>query len=139
VEVKVKAVYLVVAAVLAALAVGLLVGHYAFGPEHKSSPLEALLTESPQPQNREAMNESAAQAHVRAAVPGLEAYNADHHAGYAGATLQHLRASYDAGILDVDIVQAKPLTYCIQSTVGSSTYHKAGPAGDILPGPCSVR
>src|SRR2546429_7797289 len=32
-------------------------------------------------------NASAAQANVRAAVPGVEAYNADHASGYTGATL----------------------------------------------------
>ncbi|HET7555314.1 MAG TPA: prepilin-type N-terminal cleavage/methylation domain-containing protein, partial [Gaiellaceae bacterium] len=32
-------------------------------------------------------NKSAAQANVRAAVPGMEAYNADHATGYTGATL----------------------------------------------------
>ena len=32
-------------------------------------------------------NKSAAQANVRAAVPGMEAYNADHSTGYTGATL----------------------------------------------------
>src|SRR3954469_10987014 len=32
-------------------------------------------------------NKSAAQANVRAAVPGMEAYNADHATGYTGVTL----------------------------------------------------
>src|SRR6476619_6289316 len=40
-------------------------------------------------------NNSAAQADVRAAVPGLEAFNADH-GTYVGATSVALQASYDA-------------------------------------------
>ncbi len=42
-------------------------------------------------------NKSAAQANVRAAVPGMEAYNADNVSGYTGATLAKLK-TYDAGI-----------------------------------------
>jgi prepilin-type N-terminal cleavage/methylation domain-containing protein len=44
---------------------------------------------------------SAAQANVRAAVPGMEAFNADHATGYAGVTLTKLQASYDAGIKNI--------------------------------------
>src|SRR5437667_6320220 len=33
-------------------------------------------------------NKSAAQANVRTAVPGVEAYNADHATGYVGVTLR---------------------------------------------------
>jgi hypothetical protein len=81
-------------------------------------------------------NESDAQANVRAAVPGLEAYNADHGVGYDGVTLTKLQQSYDSGIKDVTIVRASASSYCVQSTVGSTTYHKEGPAGDIVSGPC---
>jgi prepilin-type N-terminal cleavage/methylation domain-containing protein len=42
-------------------------------------------------------NVSAAEANVRAAVPGMEAYAADHN-GYTGANSAILQASYDAGI-----------------------------------------
>src|SRR6478609_6703326 len=38
-------------------------------------------------------NKSAAQANVRAAVPGMGAYNADHATGYTGATLTKGRFS----------------------------------------------
>ena len=48
-------------------------------------------------------NKSAAQANVRAAVPGMEAYNADHATGYTGATLTKLQGSYDAGIKNIKI------------------------------------
>ncbi len=40
-------------------------------------------------------NVSAAKANVRAAVPGMEAFNADHATGYKGVTLTILQASYD--------------------------------------------
>ena len=48
-------------------------------------------------------NKSAAQANVRAAVPGLEAFNADHATGYTGVTLTKLQGSYDAGIKNIKI------------------------------------
>jgi type IV pilus assembly protein PilA len=75
-------------------------------------------------------NDSAAQANVRAAVPGMEAYAADH-GNYTGVTSAVLQASYDAGIKHVDVLSAGTTTYCIRSTVGNSTYYKAGPAADI--------
>src|SRR5207247_398044 len=67
-------------------------------------------------------NKSAAQANVRAAVPGMEAFNADHATGYVGVTLTKLQQSYDAGI---------------KNTIpGTATYHKSGPSGDIKSGGC---
>ena len=48
-------------------------------------------------------NKSAAQANVRAAVPGMEAFNADHATGYTGVTLTKLQGSYDAGIKNIKI------------------------------------
>jgi len=80
-------------------------------------------------------NNSAAQANVRAAVPGMEAYNADH-GTYTGATSAILQASYDAGIKHILVKSATATTYCIQSTVGASTYEKAGPSADIVSGAC---
>src|SRR5438045_9292027 len=54
-------------------------------------------------------NKSAAQANVGAAVPGMEAYNADNTTGigYEGATLAKLQ-SIDAGIKNVSLVPAAP-------------------------------
>ena len=75
-------------------------------------------------------NDSAAAANVRAAVPGMEAYSADHN-GYTNVTSTILQASYDAGIKHVVVQSAGSTTYCIQSTVGQSTYYKAGPSADI--------
>jgi type IV pilus assembly protein PilA len=82
-------------------------------------------------------NKSAAQGNVRAAVPGLEAFNADHATGYVGASLAKLQGSYDAGIKNVTIRAASQGGYCIENTVpGTVTYHKSGPSGDIKSGNC---
>jgi prepilin-type N-terminal cleavage/methylation domain-containing protein len=81
---------------------------------------------------------SAAQANVRAAVPGMEAFNADHSTGYTGVTLTKLQASYDAGIKNIKISVANSTAYCIVNTNPPSSvrYHKTGPSGDIKPGNC---
>src|ERR671939_563645 len=82
-------------------------------------------------------NASAAQANVRAAVPGMEAYNADHASGYTGVTLTKLQVSYDAGIKNVRVVRAIHTSYGIQNTVpGTVTYSKGGPNGNIVKAPC---
>ena len=82
-------------------------------------------------------NKSAAQANVRSAVPGVEAYAADHN-GYVGVTLAKLQASYDAGIKNITFSATAPTatTYCIQSTVGAYTFFKDGPGADIPSGSC---
>jgi type IV pilus assembly protein PilA len=80
-------------------------------------------------------NNAAAQANVRAAVPGMEAFNADH-GTYAGATSAVLQASYDAGIKNINVKTATATTYCIDSTVGTSVYKKAGPGAAITSGAC---
>ena len=82
-------------------------------------------------------NVSAAKANVRAAVPGMEAFNADHATGYTGAHLTKLQVSYDAGIKNITIKRVNQTTYCLQNTVpGTVTYHKVGPSGDIVSGVC---
>ena len=82
-------------------------------------------------------NKSAAQANVRAAVPGMEAFNADHATGYVGVNLAKLQASYDAGIKNVTIRAATQGGYCVENTSpGTVTYHKSGPSGDIKSGSC---
>ena len=87
-------------------------------------------------------NEKAAQANVRAAVPAVEAYNADNtltgaSRGYAGLTVAKIKA-YDSGAVKTGFVVsvANSTTYCIQSTVGGKTYNKDGPAADIVSGHC---
>ena len=87
-------------------------------------------------------NQSAAKADVRAAVPAVEAYNADNNAsgasgGYAGMTVSALQ-SYGSAIVPakLTIVTANSTTYCVQSTVGGGTYSKSGPSADIVSGAC---
>jgi type IV pilus assembly protein PilA len=82
-------------------------------------------------------NKSAAQANVRAAIPGMEAFNVDHATGYVGVSLAKLQASYDAGIKSVTIRAATVGGYCLENTSPTTvTYHKSGPAGDIRSGSC---
>ena len=91
---------------------------------------------------RDRANNSAAKANVRAAVPAVEAYNADNtgtgaSAGYAGMTVTGLQL-YDSAIVPskLFIKTANATTYCIQSTVGPATWKKAGPGADIVTGAC---
>ena len=86
---------------------------------------------------RSRANKSAAQANVRAAIPGMEAFNADHSTGYVGVNLPKLQGSYDAGIKNVTIRAATLGGYCVENTSpGTVTYHKSGPSGDIKAGSC---
>ena len=87
-------------------------------------------------------NNSAAKANVRAAVPAVEAYNADNtgtgaSAGYAGMTVTGLQ-TYDSAIVPskLFIKTANATTYCVQSTVGNATWNKQGPGADIVTGAC---
>jgi hypothetical protein len=79
-------------------------------------------------------NITTAERRLRAAVPAIEGYAADHD-GYAGMTLAGLRI-YDAGIVDISIVRASRDTYCIESGTGSAMFHKNGPGESSAPGPC---
>ena len=82
-------------------------------------------------------NASAAQANVRASIPGIEAYNADHASGYTGATLTKLQLSYDAGIKNIKILRPTNTSYCIQNTNPTQvTYFKGGPSAGIAKGVC---
>jgi len=84
---------------------------------------------------RDRANKSAAQANVRASIPAIEAYYADNNT-YAGATLSYLQTTYDAGVKNITVQSVSSTTYCIESTVGSETWKKAGPGADILTGSC---
>lgn len=81
-------------------------------------------------------NNAAAEANVRASISGIEAYSADHASGYTGVTSAVLQASYDAGIKNIQIKTATSTTYCVFSTVGNSTWMKAGPSAAIVTGTC---
>ncbi len=78
---------------------------------------------------------SSAQANVRGAVIAVELYYTLH-GTYVGVTVAKLR-QLDAGVTGISIARATADRYCIQSTVGSETYHYAGPGGSVAPGPCS--
>ena len=80
-------------------------------------------------------NKAAAQADVQAAVPAIEAYNADNASGYTNATLSLLK-TYDQGVKNITVVTATDTTYCMESTVGKYTFHKAGPGQDVQSGAC---
>ncbi len=85
---------------------------------------------------RDRANKSAGQANVRAAVPAMEAFNADHATGYSGADLADLQA-IDAGVKNVSVVAATLGGYCIENTKPTTvSYHKSGPGGDIKPNGC---
>jgi type IV pilus assembly protein PilA len=84
---------------------------------------------------RDRANKSAAQANVRASIPGAEAYYADNNT-YANMTLTVLQNSYDQGIKDINVVAATSTTYCIEATKGAETWKKAGPGSDIVTGVC---
>jgi hypothetical protein len=73
---------------------------------------------------------------VRAAIPAIEAWNADR-GTYAGMTVKKLRGRYDAGIPEtVTIVRATRTTYCVESTANGETYSFRGPHGPLAPGGC---
>jgi type IV pilus assembly protein PilA len=81
-------------------------------------------------------NKAAAQANVRAAIPSVETFFADHNT-YSGMTVSSLLA-YDAGLkASVKSGSGTSTTYCIYDTVGSFTYHKTGPGGSITSGACA--
>jgi hypothetical protein len=65
----------------------------------------------------------------------VEAYYADHNT-YVGLTSAVLKASYDAGIKNVQVVRATAGSYCVESTVGQATYKKGGPSADITVNAC---
>jgi type IV pilus assembly protein PilA len=89
---------------------------------------------------RDRANNSAAKANVRAAIPAVEAYNADNtgtanSAGYAGMTVSLLQ-TYDSAIVPtkLTIFRATSVTYCVDSTVGGKVWNKDGPGADIVSG-----
>jgi Tfp pilus assembly protein PilE len=85
---------------------------------------------------RDRANDSAAKANVRASIPAVEAYFADQNT-YVGMTEALLASTYDQGIKGITVVSPSATDYCVQSTVGSKTWNKAGPEADILPGACA--
>ena len=94
---------------------------------------------------RDRANNSAAKANVRAAIPAIEAYNADNtntgnSAGYAGMTITGLQNTYDSELspskLSFGATAPTSLTYCVESTVGGKTWSKNGPGASISNAAC---
>ena len=93
---------------------------------------------------RDRANNSAAKANVRAAIPAIEAYNADNtgtgnSSGYAGMTVSYLRDNYDSELVTTKLDFPSPptsVTYCVQSTVGGKTWSKNGPGAAISNATC---
>ncbi len=86
---------------------------------------------------RDRANNSAARANVRAAIPAVEAYNADNSKGYSGMTLTAMRA-YDQGVKNIVLLGTPNTTsYCLRSTVGTKSWYKRGPGGDIVTAACT--
>jgi type IV pilus assembly protein PilA len=83
-------------------------------------------------------NASAAKANVRAAIPSIEAFQADNTAtggGYSTMTVTALK-TYDAAI-KVNVLSASATTYCVSAQVGNKTAYKHGPQSDITTNACS--
>ena len=86
---------------------------------------------------RDRANNSAAKANVRASIPAVEAYNADNSKGYSGMTLAKLTA-YDQGVKNITIVGTpNTVSYCLTSAVGTKSWFKRGPGGDITTAACT--
>ena len=95
-------------------------------------------------------NNQAARANVRSAIPAVEAWNADNTGaaddvdastattGYLGIDLPKLQAAYDQGIKNVEFSGLTATNYCVSSTVGTKTWHKTNPGGDIVTGACGA-
>ena len=82
-------------------------------------------------------NKSAAKANVRAAIPSIEAFYADHNSYAAMGTATTTKLStYDAGI-KVTVISSAAATYCVKASSGSYTYYKAGPAAAITVTACT--
>lgn len=74
-------------------------------------------------------------ARLRAAMPALDAWYADH-GTYAGVTASALRTRYDSGLHDVRVVSADARAYCLEATQGDTTLSMRGPGGHVILGPC---
>ena len=91
--------------------------------------------------------QQAAKANVRDGAPAVLAYGSDNTGtasdidanasttGYAGMTLALLQ-TYDGRVKNIRIQSTSTSTFCIDSTVGTYTYKKAGPYADIVSGAC---
>ncbi len=111
---------------VAALAVGGLIWYTGRSADQVTSTLLALPDQA---------STAVARANASAALPALQAF-ATTNGGYAGASvaaLQQLNAGIGAGISLHDLSVS---SFCLQSTIGSSTVSVSGPGGSMLDAPC---
>ena len=88
---------------------------------------------------RDRANNSAAKANVRAAVPAIEAYNADNSKGYSGMSVPKLTA-YDNALNTANLTilgTSNQTSYCVKSEVGTKVWFKRGPGGAITTTACT--
>ena len=92
---------------------------------------------------RERANVSAAKSNVRAAVPVVEAFNADNGAlGYSGMSFLALDA-YEQGLKASVLVGGaagvnnSTTSFCLKGVSGTKSYYKQGPAGAITSLACT--
>ena len=141
-RVELKVTQIVVAIAAATLVLGVLAGRYVWPsgqPHGRKIELPGGATLYVSDKQAQAIRRrtaaSQAQTNVRASIPALEAWFADH-GTYAGATLDLLRKNYDYGLKGVAVVRADRRTYCIESKVDGVTYSKTGPAAELAPRSC---
>jgi hypothetical protein len=104
-------------------------------PETAPPTRDAIVEQTPN-DHRGAAEASDARSNLRAAVHVLEAYYADTGA-YRGATVAELRRTYEADIRGITLPRVGAKTYCLESSVGSATFHKNGPNAEVAKGPCT--
>jgi prepilin-type N-terminal cleavage/methylation domain-containing protein len=88
---------------------------------------------------RQKAEERTAQANVRAVVPAISAYYADHgtYETMTLAALQSYDQSLDASTYSFgDPGNLTETDFCVQSTAGGETWRKVGPGADIVAGAC---
>ena len=86
-------------------------------------------------------NDNAAKSNVRAIIPSIESFYADNDSyapGGTAMTLDQLKTTYDQALetTKYTLSGVTATTYCVQSTSGSKTWKKAGPAAAIVSGTC---
>jgi hypothetical protein len=143
VRVELRVTQLLVAVAAAVLVVGVLLGRYVVPSGRPSGRKIELpggqgtlyLSDKQARKLRHHTAASQAQTNVRASIPAVEAWYADH-GTYAGATLDGLRKNYDYGLKNIVVARAGARTYCIESTVDGVTYSKDGPAAELVPKAC---
>ena len=97
-------------------------------PRHPAGDRGAVVPLLPRPGEQLGRQGERAQQTILRAV---EAYNADNSKGYSGLDLTDMK-SYDQGVKNVVILgTSNTVSYCLRSSVGTKSWYKQGPGGDI--------